>query len=135
MHNQLFSLEPTLPTSHLSPTYTYTACISFIPTYTYTACNSFIPHIYLQSLHLIYPPHIPTLPALHLFPTCTYIACTSFISHMYLQSLNLIYPPHIPTLSTLSAPHLSPTDTYRACIYPPHIPSLPASHLFPRFNS
>ena len=92
---------PTQPASHLSPKYTYTACISFIP------------QIYLHCLHIIYPPDIPTLPAYHLSPKYTYTACISFIPQIYLHSLHLIYPPDIPTQP---ASHLSPKYTYTACI-------------------
>jgi len=67
---------PTKPASHLSP-HIYLHCLYLIhlhslylinsPTYTYTACISFIPHIYLHRLHLIYPP------------TYTYTDCIPFI--------------------------------------------------------
>ena len=121
---------PTLPTSYLSPTYTYTACIPqhiptqstsrLSPTYTYTAYIPFIPphiptppeshfppQIYLDSLHLIPPP------------TYTYSACMSFFPHIYLHSLHVISLPQIPTQPTS---HLSPRYTYTACISsPPHI--------------
>ena len=115
MHNQLFSLKPTLfPQIYLliyPPTYTYSACITFIPPHIPTQPTLHLsPHIYLHSLHL---------------PTYTYTACISFI------------PPHIPTQPT---PHLSPhiclhslhliyapTYTYTACISP-HIPTQPASN-------
>ena len=125
---------PAQPASHLSPTYTY------------TACTSFIPHIYLHSLHLIYSPHIPS----HLSPSYTYTAFISLIPQIYLHSLHLIYSPHTPS-------HLSPSYTYTACIsfiphiylliyppsytytayisfIPPHIPTQPASHLFPTYT-
>ena len=114
---------PTQPTSHLSPTYTYTAYISliptdtytayisFIPTYTYKAYISFIPHIYLHSLHLINPhrylhslhliyPHI-YLHSLHLINPHIYLHTLHLINpHIYLHSLHLINPPHIPTHPT-----------------------------------
>ena len=72
---------PTQPASHrypqiylhclhliYSPTYTCTACISFIPPHIPTLPASHLfPHIYLHSLHLIYSP------------TYTFTACISFI--------------------------------------------------------
>ena len=106
---------PTQPTSHLSPhIYLFNPHLIYPPTFSYTACISFIPHIYLHYLHLIYPP------------TCSYTACISFIPHIYLHCLHLMYPPDIPTqpVSHLSphmylklpAPHLSP-DIYLHCLH------------------
>ena len=89
MHNQLFSLKPTLISQHClhliyPPIYLHYLHLVYPPTYTCTTCISFI------------PPHILTLPASHLTPpTYTYTACISFI------------PTHIPTLpASHSSPHI-----------------------------
>jgi len=59
-----------------------------------------IPHIYLHSLHLINPSHIPTQPTSRQFPTYTYTAYNSLIPHIYLHSFHRINSQHIPKQPT-----------------------------------
>ena len=68
--------------------------------YTYSPRISLIPLIYLPSLLLTNPRHIPTQPTSHHCPTYTYTAYISSLSHIYLHSLHLINPPHTPTHPT-----------------------------------
>ena len=115
-----------------------------------TASISLIPiHIYLQSLYLINPPHIPHiyLHSLHLiinplpytytayillihliYPTYSCTAYISLMPHIHLHSLHLINPPHIPTQPKS---HQSPTHTNTAIHLMHynllHIPTQPTS--------
>ena len=146
-HNQLFFLKPTLIFQHYLPLITPSHInldrlyLINTPTYTYTACISFIPHIYLHSLLLIDTPAITTqstsslcpghiyLHSVHLIypPTYTYTACISFT---YTACISLI-PPHIPTqLPSHLSPHIFLQSLH--LIYPSHITTLFASHLSPR---
>ena len=124
MHNQLFSLKPTLIFQHIhclplinppplhpqiylhrlrpinTLTYTYTAYISLNPTYTYTAYISLNPlHIYLHSLHLssVNPPKYAYTDCISFVPPYISTLPASYLSlHLCLHSLYLIYPPPPP---------------------------------------
>ena len=105
----------------------------------------------LLTLHLIYPPHIPTQPAFHFSPTYTYLGHISFIPphiptllashlspHKYRHSLHLIY---LPTYLCLHSLHLIYPPHVRICTscislipHPPHIPAQPTSHLSPTYT-
>ena len=77
-------------------------CLPLTKPLTYTLS----PHIYLRNLHLIYPPHIPTV-CISFIPPYVPAQPGFYLSlHIYLYSLHLIYRPN---------QQLTPT-TYTACI-------------------
>ena len=106
---------PIQPTSHLfphiylhslhlinNPTYTYTACISFIPPHIPSLPASHLSlHIYLHSLHLIHRPTYTYVHRLHLIypPTYTYTACISFILPTYTYTVCISFIPPIQQLN------------------------------------
>ena len=124
--------------------------ISFIlsppPIRTQTASH-LSPHIYLHSLHLIYPstcthttyislipPQITTQRTSYLFPHL--YTCTARISlNIYPHSLHLINPPTNNYTAYISFIPLHIYLHYLHLIYPLHIPTKPASHSSAQFNS